>query len=247
MPDLVVESVTVKRGELAVVRGVSLSVPAGKVTVLLGSNGAGKSTLLDGISGVIPIASGKVTLDGEPIHELRRDRRAARGLAYVEQGRTIFSNLTVLENLAVAVKRGQSYDDAFVLFPELKDRRGIRAQMLSGGEQQMLVLARAIVSEPKVLLIDEMSQGLAPVIVKRLLPIVTAAADRGMAVLLVEQFAHLALGIGDRASILSVGTVVLEGSCSDLLERPDDVRHAYLQGESTAAGIEQLETRAAAQ
>lgn len=238
MADLVIENLTVKRGELPIVRDVSLEVPGGKVTVLLGSNGAGKSTLLDGVSGVIPVASGSVTLDGDPIQNLRRDKRAARGLAYVEQGRTIFSNLTVTENLSVAVKRGQSYDEAFDLFPELKDRTNIQAQMLSGGEQQMLVLARAIVSEPKVLLIDEMSQGLAPVIVKRLLPIVTAAADRGIAVLLVEQFAHLALGIGDRASILSVGTVVLEGSCADLLERPDEVRRAYLQGESVAAELE---------
>jgi len=238
--DLVIDSITVKRGELPVVRDVSLTAPAGKVTVLLGSNGAGKSTLLDGISGVIPVASGSVSLGGEPIQTLRRDRRAAKGLAYVEQGRTIFSNLTVQENLAVAVKRGKNYDEAFELFPELKPRLRITAQMLSGGEQQMLVLARALVSDPKVLLIDEMSQGLAPVIVKRLLPIVQTAAAKGIAVLLVEQFAHLALGIGDRASVMSVGTVVLEGTCTELLGRMDDVRRAYLQGESAAADTERI-------
>ncbi len=137
------------------------------------------------------------------------------------------------------MKRGHSYDEAFDLFPELKDRTHIQAQMLSGGEQQMLVLARALVSEPRALLIDEMSQGLAPVIVKRLLPIVQTAAGKGIAVLLVEQFAHLALAIGDHASVLSVGTVVLEGSCQDLLSRSDEVQRAYLQGESAAVEFEQ--------
>jgi branched-chain amino acid transport system ATP-binding protein len=231
--DLHLNDVSVAHGELTVVRDVSLRCPAGEVTVLLGANGAGKSSLLDAIAGVIPVAHGMVTLGGTPIQKLSRSRRANRGLAYVEQGRSIFGALTVEENLAVVAgkaKVGEAYD----LFPELKPRRKIAAQMLSGGEQQMLVLARAIVSEPQVLLIDEMSQGLAPVIVKRLLPFVQDAAGRGIAVLLVEQFANLALQIGQYAYVLSVGRVALEGSCRDLLNRPDEVKRAYMAGGSAA-------------
>ena len=228
--ELVVDGVSVARGELTVVRDVHLACPPGEVTVLLGANGAGKTSLLDGIAGVIPISGGSVSLGGTTIHKMARDRRAKRGLAYVEQGRSIFGALTVEENLAVVASGGRSFEHAYELFPELKPRRKIAAQMLSGGEQQMLVLARAIVSQPEVLLIDEMSQGLAPVIVKRLMPFVENAARSGIAVLLVEQFASMALRIGKHAYVLSVGTVALEGTCSDLLARPEDVRHAYLAG-----------------
>ena len=127
--------------------------------------------------------------------------------------------------------RSTKIERAYELFPELKPRRKVAAQMLSGGEQQMLVLGRAIVGEPEVLLIDEMSQGLAPVIVKRLMPFVETAARSGIAVLLVEQFAHMALRIGDRAYVLSVGSIVLQGEAKDLVNRPDDVRRAYFAGE----------------
>jgi len=232
---LVVENVTVYRGELPIVRSVDLVVPPGKVTVLLGSNGAGKTTLLDAISGVIHTKSGMIGLDGTDITHMRRNLRAKHGLAYVEQGRSIFGELTVDENLSVATAKGQTYDFAFDLFPELIARRKVQAQMLSGGEQQMLVLARALASKPTVLMIDEMSQGLAPVIVRRLMPFVEEAAQSGIAVLLVEQFAHLALKIGDRATVLSVGTVALEDSCESLLGRMDDLRDAYLAGGSASA------------
>ena len=153
--ELLLEGVSVARGELTVVREVSLRCPAGEVTVLLGANGAGKTSLLDAVTGVIPVTGGTVSLAGVPIQRLARDRRAARGLAYVEQGRTIFGALTVDENLAVVAGRSKNIDRAYALFPELKPRRKVAAQMLSGGEQQMLVLARAIVGEPEVLLIDE--------------------------------------------------------------------------------------------
>src|SRR3984885_622437 len=228
--ELVIDAVTIKRGELPIVRDVSLTCPEGQVTVLLGSNGAGKTTLMDGVSGVIPVEHGTITLDGQQVQRLARDRRAARGLAYVEQGRTVFAGLTVQENLAVAARGARNVSRAYELFPELQARKQVTAQMLSGGEQQMLVLARAIVSQPRVLLIDEMSQGLAPVIVKRMIPFVETAARSGIAVLLVEQFAALALSIGVHAYVLSVGSIVLEGSCQDLLARPDDVRHAYFAG-----------------
>jgi branched-chain amino acid transport system ATP-binding protein len=223
--DLKIDGVSVARGELTVVRGVHLPCPAGKVTVLLGANGAGKTSLLDAIAGVIPVTGGTITLGGRPI------RRAGLGLSYVEQGRSIFGALTVEENLAVVAGRSTKVERAYELFPELKPRRKVAAQMLSGGEQQMLVLGRAIVGETEVLLIDEMSQGLAPVIVKRLMPFVETAARSGIAVLLVEQFAHMALRIGDRAYVLSIGSIVLQGEAKDLVNRPDDVRRAYFAGE----------------
>lgn len=228
---LVIDDLTVFRGELPIIRNVSLSAPPGEVTVLLGANGAGKSTLLDAVAGVIPTKSGKVLLDGAEIGSMRRDRRSRRGLAYVEQGRTVFGELTVEENLAVASADG-SVSDAYDLFPELIQRRDVVAQMLSGGEQQMVVLARALLSRPKVLMIDEMSQGLAPVVVRRLLPFVESAAQAGIAVVLVEQFAALALSIGSRAKVLSVGRIVLEGSCAQLKGQMDEVQRAYFAAES---------------
>ena len=227
---LKISDAKVNRGDLEVVHGVSLSVPPGLVTVLLGPNGAGKTSLLDAIAGVIPLASGSVTMAGSEIHHLRRDHRAKAGLAYVEQGRTIFPDLTVEENLAVAVQRDGTAEEAFELFPELEPRREVESQMLSGGEQQMLVLARALVSRPTVLLIDELSQGLAPVIVRRLMPYVAQAAESGIAVLLVEQFAPLALGIGHRAYVMSVGRVVMEEAARELLAKPDVLHAAYLTG-----------------
>jgi branched-chain amino acid transport system ATP-binding protein len=234
--ELAINGVTIKRGELTIVRDVSLTCPEGQITVLLGSNGAGKSTLMDAIAGVIPVEHGSIVLDGQEVQRLPRNRRAARGLAYVEQGRTVFAGLTVQDNLAVAARGARNTARAYELFPELESRRHVTAQMLSGGEQQMLVLARAIVSDPRVLLIDEMSQGLAPVIVKRMVPFVQTAARSGIAVLLVEQFASLALSVGAQAYVLSVGSIALTGSCQDLLTRPDDVRRAYFAGEPEASG-----------
>jgi branched-chain amino acid transport system ATP-binding protein len=224
---LVVDQLEVHRSGSPIVRGVSLEALPGEITVLLGTNGAGKTTLLEAISGVIPSASGTVTLAGADITRLAREKRARAGLAHIEQGRAIFADLTVEENLLVVARRGH-YEHIFDSFPEIGARRLARAGTLSGGEQQMLVIARALVNEPKVLMIDEMSLGLAPVVVKRLIPIVTRLAEDGAAVLLVEQFAPIALSIGQRAYVLSRGGVAYDGDCATLSSDPDHLRDIYL-------------------
>ncbi|MGH3238775.1 MAG: ABC transporter ATP-binding protein [Spirillospora sp.] len=231
MKELKLEDVTVGRGGAPIVRDVTLTVTAGEVTVLLGPNGAGKTTLLEAIAGVLPITSGKLTGDGDNLAGLDRVTRAKRGIAFVEQGRTVFSGLTVAENLRV-VRRGTGGDRALELFPELTKRMDVQAGLLSGGEQQMVVLARALSMSPSVLLIDEMSLGLAPVIVKRLLPAVRALADDGAAILLVEQFATLALEIGDTAHVLAGGRLTHSGPAGTLRKAPDVLHAAYL-GETT--------------
>lgn len=230
---LVVEKLEVHRMGSPIVSGVDLSVEPGRITVVLGANGAGKTTMLEAISGVIPAASGTVTLGGREIGDLPREQRARAGLAHVEQGRTVFTDLTVEENLLVVGRREQ-YEPVLELFPELAERRTSRAALLSGGEQQMLVIARGLVSEPRVLMLDEMSLGLAPVIVKRLIPRVVQLTERGVGVLLVEQFAALALSVGHRAIVLSRGGVAYDGPCRPLIDDPDLLRDIYL-GESTTA------------
>ncbi|MEU9022969.1 ABC transporter ATP-binding protein [Actinomadura sp. NPDC048394] len=227
MKELRLDAVSVGRGGAPIVRDVGLTVPAGEVTVLLGPNGAGKTTLLEAVAGVLPIASGRLTGDGDDIAGLDRVRRARRGIALVEQGRTVFAQLTVAENLR-AVRRGPAADRALELFPELRKRLDVRAGLLSGGEQQMVVLARALAMSPSVLLIDEMSLGLAPVIVKRLLPAVRALADGGVAVLLVEQFATLALEIADTAHVLAGGRLTHTGPAAPLRKNPELLQAAYL-------------------
>ena len=224
---LSVVDLSVSRGEAKIVHEVNLEVPMGAVTVLLGPNGAGKTTLLEAVSGVIPVTAGTLRLAGQEIQRLSRVGRSRLGLAHVEQGRAVFPSLTVEENLTVG-DRANNLEPAFKLFPELEKRRRIAAGKLSGGEQQMVVLARAILGRPKVLLVDEMSLGLAPLIVRRLMPVMRSLADDGMAVLLVEQFAQLALSIGDQALVMNQGRVQHSGPCQDFLRDPNLLRDAYL-------------------
>ncbi|TDD69395.1 ABC transporter ATP-binding protein [Actinomadura rubrisoli] len=228
MKELRLEGVAVARGGAPIVRDVSLAVPAGEVTVLLGPNGAGKTTLLEAVAGVLPIASGRLSADGDDISGLDRVARAKRGIALVEQGRTVFTSLTVAENLRVVRRSAAAADRAVGLFPELEKRLDVPAGLLSGGEQQMVVLARALAMAPSVLLIDEMSLGLAPVIVRRLLPAVRSLADDGVAVLLVEQFATLALEIADTAHVLAGGRLTHSGPAAPLRKAPDKLHAAYL-------------------
>ena len=222
-----VEGLRVDRLGQPVARGVDLSVAPGEVTVLLGANGAGKSTLLDGISGVVPAGAGRVLLDGADITRSSRRRRVTAGLAYVQQGRTVFPSLTVEENFLVAAARDR-LDVAFEMFPELGARRSVAAELLSGGEQQMVVLGRAVLRQPRVLMIDEMSLGLAPTVIDRMLHAVERMAANGIGLLLVEQFAERALEVGDNAVVMARGEVVLSGIASQIKKQPDRLRHAYL-------------------
>lgn len=228
MSRLVVSELRVDRAQLPVVRGVSLAVESGQISVVLGANGAGKTTLLEGLSGVIPVAGGKIEIDGREIQRTRPGTRVSEGLAHVEQGRTVFRQLTTDENLRASAVSVHEVKGAYELFPELLSRRDIQAGLLSGGEQQMLVIARALAGRPKILLIDEMSAGLAPTIVQRLMTTVRRLADQGLAIVLVEQFAVLALGVGDRAYVLRRGRIVYDGACVELREAPDKLHQLYL-------------------
>ncbi len=224
---LKLDQVTIVRSGSTIIRDLSLEATAGEITVLLGANGAGKTTLLEGISGVIDVASGQIKLNGTEMRTLKREKRAKLGLAHVEQGRTVFAGLTTEQNLLAAAPSDR-LARAYEMFPSLERRRLTGADQLSGGEQQMLVLARAFLTEPKVVLLDEISLGLAPTIVMSLLPVVRDLADSGVGVVLVEQFADLALSIGDRAYVLDRGRIVFDGPCRELIDRPELLHGAYL-------------------
>ena len=227
MNGLQVKDLTVQRDRIDIVQSVSLSVAPGQVSAILGANGAGKTTLLEAISGVLRPAAGTVHVSGQDITTVSRERRAKMGLAHVEQGRTVFPELTVEENLRVSAGRA-GVSRVLELFPALQKRLGVPAGHLSGGEQQMLVLGRAIARDPAVLLIDEMSLGLAPVIVKELAPVVRTLAGMGMAVLMVEQFVPLALSLADDVHVLSQGRFVMSGPALDVQAQPEMLREAYL-------------------
>lgn len=227
---LKLEGLTVKRGDLAICLDTNFTVPEGEITVLLGANGAGKTTLLDGIAGVLPIASGSVVLGGHQINGMPVHRRAARGLAYIEQGRSVFARLTVAQNLAVVDRSQRALEQAFELFPRLADRQNIRAGLLSGGEQQMLIVARALAAGPRVLLVDELSLGLAPPMVRTLMETLTGLAESGVAILLVEQFAEMALRVGTTAHIMQRGRIVRSARCSTLLKDRVSLVSPYYSG-----------------
>ena len=223
-----------------VVRGVNIHVDPGEVVAMLGPNGAGKTTTLLTISGLLKVLEGSVTVLGEPSTFGAPHKVARRGLAHVPEDRSLFFGLTVQENLRLGLRGNRAaqragYERALELLPALKPLMNRRSGLLSGGEQQMLAMARALVGEPKLLLVDEMSLGLAPIIVERLLPIVRDIADEtGAGVLIVEQHVHLALDVCDRAYVMSHGEIVLEGSAAELKERPDLLEASYLGGEISA-------------
>jgi branched-chain amino acid transport system ATP-binding protein len=225
---LELKNVTVSRGIGPVVSDVSLTVTPGSVTTLVGPNGAGKTSLLESISGVIGISAGSIELDGKSISKMSRRKRALAGICHVEQGRMIFPSLTVRENLKLTAKTTEAFDEALSLFPELEKRLESQTILLSGGEQQMVVLARAFAAKPKFLLLDEMSLGLAPVVFLRLMPIIEQISKTGVGVLLVEQFAHLALKIATDSIVITGGKVTYHGDASTLLNNEAMLREAYL-------------------
>jgi branched-chain amino acid transport system ATP-binding protein len=216
------------------VREVSLEIPPGQVTALLGPNGAGKSTLVLAVAGVLRPSGGKVLLGDRDLTGLRPERVRSAGVAVVPEGRRLLSALTVEDNLRVAtysLNRSDArtgIDYALELFPELEKRWRIAARLLSGGEQQMLVLAQALVSQPKIVLVDELSLGLAPVVVKRLVPTLESVAAKGVGVLLIEQFAHVALGLAESAYVLEGGRIQYHGSARRLRDEPELLHSAYL-------------------
>ena len=224
----------VKRGQRAVIRDLSIDIPAGEVTALLGPNGAGKSTLVLAVGGVLKLQAGSVTMDGLELSRRRPEQIRRAGIAIVPEGRRLLSDLTVADNIRVAAyslsgdraKAGR--DRALALFPEISRRLSAPARALSGGEQQMLVLAQALVTEPRYLLIDELSLGLAPVVINRLIPTIRAVAESGIGVLLIEQFATVALALANNAYILESGRLRFSGLASELRANPELLRSAYL-------------------
>ncbi len=231
---LTVSGLTVARGGKPIIHGVDIEIPPGKITALLGANGAGKSSLVLSIAGALPAERGEIVLDGKSIRGLRPENVRQLGVVAVPEGHRVLTELTVEENLRVAgtALNRRELDDAvqraLATFPELKPRIAARAGTLSGGQQQMLVLAQAIVSRPRYILADELSFGLAPVIVARLVPVLEAFAADGIGVLLIEQFTHIALRISHHAYVMERGRIRFSGAPEALRQNPDILHSAYL-------------------
>ncbi|MEH7342564.1 ABC transporter ATP-binding protein [Bacillus sp. JJ1532] len=229
-----VEDLHVNYGGVAALKGVSLEVNQGEVVTLIGSNGAGKSTLLKAISGLIRPNQGKIYFEGKEITNLSPDKIVELGIAHVPEGRRIFTDMTVMENLKIGAYRQkdkakvkQEMEKVFSLFPILKERQEQNAGTLSGGEQQMLALSRALVSNPKFIILDEPSLGLAPVIVERVFEVIETISRTGITILLVEQNATLALEASERAYVLETGNVTTSGPSNEILE-DERIVEAYL-------------------
>jgi len=234
-PILAVEDLWVSYDRINAVRGVSFSVGAGEIVTLIGANGAGKSTILQAISGLLTVARGRVSFLEEDLLRLPAHLRVKQGVAHVPEGRGIFGNLTVLENLRLAAylrRDGQiqgDLEEVFRLFPRLGERRHQWGNTLSGGEQQMLAVGRALMSRARLLLLDEPSMGLAPFLVRDIFRVIRRINRQGTAILLVEQNANLALEVAHRGYILETGEIILSGPASELRHHPQ-VMEAYLGG-----------------
>ncbi len=232
---LTVENLHVSYGAIRALHGVSLNVPQGSIVTLIGANGAGKSTTLRALSGLVKPASGSIRYEGREISRLSPNRLVAEGLCHVPEGRMVFANLSVRENLKMGayLQRDKKWissqtDYVFCLFPRLKERENQAAGTLSGGEQQMLAIGRALLSRPKFLMLDEPSLGIAPLLVKSIFErIVEINREQGTTILLVEQNANLALEVSSYGYVLETGNVILKGPSAELADNPE-VRAAYL-------------------
>ena len=228
------EGVSIARATREVVHSIDIAVPAGQVTAMLGPNGAGKSTIALAIAGMLKVTKGTISIGDDVISNMKAAKVRAKGVSVVPEGRRLLPDLSVQDNLNVATyslgkaaaKDGLAY--ALSLFPELEKRWDVGARLLSGGEQQMVVLAQALVSRPKVLVVDELSLGLAPIVVKRLVPVLENVASTGVGVLLIEQFAHVALGLAANAYVLEGGKVRYSGPSRELIDKPELLHSAYL-------------------
>ena len=231
---LEIRKVSVNYGKVSAIRGISMGVPDGGIVTIIGGNGAGKTTTLRAISGLEPLKSGEIHFDGERIDGLPAHRIVARGIAHVPEGRRVFPDLTVEENLRTGafLRRDRAAIEAdleqtFDRFPRLRERRVQLARTMSGGEQQMLAIGRALMTRPRLLLMDEPSMGLAPIVVEEIARIIAEISAQGVPVVLVEQNAELALDLADYAYVLETGDLALEGPANELHDN-EHVRAAYL-------------------
>jgi branched-chain amino acid transport system ATP-binding protein len=232
-PLLQVEDINVYYGAIHAIKGISFEVYPDEIVTLIGANGAGKSTTLNTIAGLLRPRSGHIVLEGKDLTTIPASRIVSQGMALCPEGRRIFQQMTVRENLEMGgytrpkSEIPASLEEMFTRFPRLKEREKQIAGTLSGGEQQMLAMARALMSKPKLLMLDEPSMGLAPILVEQIFDIIKELHDAGVTILLVEQNAQMALSIADRAYVLETGRIAMTGEASALLKN-DDVRKAYL-------------------
>ena len=231
---LKVRDLVVAYGGIEALKGISLDVPDGKIVTLIGANGAGKSTLLRSIIGLVKVKSGSVEYNGDKLTGLNSQQIVSKGLTLVPEGRRVFPNLTVLENLRIGAYMRKDEDGIaadikriYEIFPRLEERNWQMAGTLSGGEQQMLALGRALMSRPKLMMMDEPSLGLAPLVIREIFNIIRSINENGTTVLLVEQNANMALKVAHHAYVLETGRIMMEGSGKELLEN-EEIKEAYL-------------------
>jgi len=231
---LEIKNINCYYGDVQVIYNVSMHIEEGEVISLIGANGAGKSTMLRTISGLMRPRSGEIIFENQPIHYLRPEKIVERGIIHVPEGRKLFSLMTVRENLDVGAHNSRAYNhlsrtikDVYKLLPRLEEREKQQAITLSGGEQQMVAIGRGMMALPKILMMDEPSLGLAPVLIKEIFSTIRKIADQGTTVLLVEQDVQHSLSLSDRGYVLEHGRIVMEGKGNDLLENPN-IREAYL-------------------
>ncbi|MGQ9792094.1 MAG: ABC transporter ATP-binding protein [Anaerolineae bacterium] len=231
---LEVDNIHTYYGSIHALKGISISVDKGEIVTLVGANGAGKSTTLNTICGILKPRHGEIRLDGEPLNALKPHEIVAKGVSQAPEGRRIFSRLTVMENLEMGAyarsdrdRIAEDLERVFTIFPRLKERARQVGGTLSGGEQQMLAIARALMARPRVLLLDEPSMGLAPILVQEIFSVIREINQQGTTILLVEQNVNMALQIAQRGYVLETGRIVLQGSAKELRENPE-VRAIYL-------------------